>query len=156
MPLDFPIHPPAKDVQKYLESYAEHFNVLPHIQFSTTVDHVERDEVNKKWLVYVRDEKTGTLTPHEFDRVAIATGLLNAKRTPTVKGIERFAGEVVHSREFKVPAKYEGKNVVVVGIGASGADSTSFLVKAKANKVYLSHRAQFFLVSRPRVEPERQ
>jgi dimethylaniline monooxygenase (N-oxide forming) len=34
-----------------------------------------------------------------------------------------------------------------VGVGASGADSTSFLVRAKANKVYLSHRAQFFLVS---------
>ncbi|KAH6892317.1 flavin-binding monooxygenase-like-domain-containing protein [Thelonectria olida] len=147
-PDELPLHPLAKDIQKYLESYAEHFNVLPHIQFSTRVDHVERDEASKKWLVYIKDEKTGSETCRGFDRVAVATGLLNAKRTPEVKGIEKFAGDVMHSREFKMPAKYEGKNVVVVGIGASGADSTSFLVRAKANKVYLSHRAQFFLLPR--------
>ncbi|KAI5461390.1 flavin-binding monooxygenase-like-domain-containing protein [Mariannaea sp. PMI_226] len=147
-PSELPTHPHAKDIQRYLESYANHFGLLSHICFSTAVDHVERDEANNKWLVYTKDQQTMTEKCHSFDRVVVATGILNVKRTPQVRGIEKFAGEVMHSREFKDPVKYEGKNVIVVGVGASGADSTSFLVKAKANKVYLSHRAQFFLVSK--------
>ncbi|KAH7008341.1 flavin-binding monooxygenase-like-domain-containing protein [Ilyonectria destructans] len=147
-PDELPVHPQARDIQTYLESYAKHFNLLPHIEFSTTVDRIERDEAGKKWLVYTKDTNTGSQACRSFDRVALATGILNTKHLPKVRGIEMFAGDAVHSREFKDPSKYTGKNVLVVGIGATGADSTSFLVRAKAAKVYLSHRSQFFLLPR--------
>ncbi|KAF7542518.1 hypothetical protein G7Z17_g11505 [Cylindrodendrum hubeiense] len=147
-PEELPMHPQARDIQKYLESYAEHFNLLPHIEYSTAVDRIERDEAGIKWLVYTRDTKTGSQACRSFDRVAVATGILNTKHVPKIKGIEAFAGDAIHSREFKDPSKYTDKNVLVVGIGATGADSTSFLVKAKASKVYLSHRSQFFLLPR--------
>lgn len=73
--------------------------------------------------------------------------MLNAKNIPNVKDIDKFEGDVLHSRQFKDASKYKDKNVLVVGIGATGADTTSFLVKAGASKVYLSHRGQFYLVS---------
>ncbi|KAH7165957.1 flavin-binding monooxygenase-like-domain-containing protein [Dactylonectria macrodidyma] len=147
-PEELPMHPLAIDVQKYLESYAEHFNLMPHIELSTEVDRVERDEEAKKWLVYTKNAETGFHSCRHFDRVAVATGILNTKHVPKVRGIELFAGDAIHSRQFKDASKYTGKNVLVVGIGATGADSTSFLVRAKAAKVYLSHRSQFLLLPR--------
>lgn len=143
------MHPPAKDLERYLESYAKHFDLIPLIQFSTTVNHIERDETNRKWVVFTSDTKSGVQQRRSFDRIVVAPGIFQTINQPKVKGIEKFAGEAIHSREFKDPSKYKGKNVVVVGVGATGADTTSFLVKAGAEKIYLSHRSQYFLVSTP-------
>lgn len=92
--------------------------------------------------------------PVHLDRIIVAPGIFQTINQPKVKGIEKFAGEAIHSREFKDPTKYKGTNVVVVGVGATGADTTSFLVKAGAEKVYLSHRSQYFLVSTPILESD--
>lgn len=147
--LDFPVHPPQKDLERYFESYAEQFGLYPHIRFSVSVDHVERDEPRKAWRVFLKDVKTGVEEVRTFGRVVVATGMLNTRHLPHVKGLERFSGDAIHSRQFKDASKYQGKNVVVVGIGATGVDSTSFLVKAGTNKVYLSHRGTVFVVRTP-------
>ena len=65
---------------------------------------------------------------------------------PEIKGIEKFAGDAIHSRDFKDPTRYAGKNVLVVGLGSTGADTLSFLDKAGANKLYLSSRSRCSLV----------
>ncbi|RGP71422.1 hypothetical protein FLONG3_7132 [Fusarium longipes] len=146
MPDEFPIHPSQKDIEQYLESYAENFDLLPHIEFSVSVDHIERDEQQGKWRVFIKNVKTGVEEVRYYSRVVVATGMLNTKHMPHVKGIEQFAGDAIHSRQFKDASKYRGKNVVVVGVGATGIDSTSFLVKAGANKVYSSHRGTIFVL----------
>ncbi|KAM0546701.1 hypothetical protein ACHAPJ_010738 [Fusarium lateritium] len=148
MPDDFPVHPPQKDLEKYFESYAQHFDLTRHIQFSTSVESVERDEEQGKWKVVTKKTDTGVEELRVFSRVVLATGMLNTRHLPKVPGLEKFAGDAIHSRQFKDPTKYQGKNVVVVGIGATGVDSTSFLVRAQANKVYVSHRGTVFVLPR--------
>ncbi|KAF4443852.1 putative H+-transporting ATPase, vacuolar, 67K chain [Fusarium austroafricanum] len=140
MPDEFPVHPPQKDFERYFESYAEHFGLYPYIEFSISVDRVERDEQENVWRVFTNNVKTGLEEVKTFSRVVVATGMLNTRHLPHVKGLNKFAGDVIHSQQFKDASKYQGKNVVIVGIGATGVDSTSFLVKGGANKVYLSHR----------------
>jgi dimethylaniline monooxygenase (N-oxide forming) len=140
------MHPPQKDLERYFESYAEKFALFPHIELSVSVDHIERDEKQKKWRVLTRNVKTGVEEVRSYSRVVVATGMLNTKHMPHVKGIEQFTGDAIHSRQFKDASKYRGKNVIVVGVGATGVDSTSFLVEAGANKVYASHRGTVFVV----------
>ncbi|KAG5753746.1 hypothetical protein H9Q70_003623 [Fusarium xylarioides] len=148
MPDDFPVHPPQKDLERYFESYTEKFGLYPHIRFSVSVYHIERDEPRKAWRVFLKDVKTGVEEIRTFGRVVVATGMLNTRHLPHVKGLEKFSGDAIHSRQFKDASKYQSKNVVVVGIGATGVDSTSFLVKAGTNKVYLSHRGTVFVLPR--------
>lgn len=74
--------------------------------------------------------------------------MLNIPRMPSFKGSDLFGGDIMHSHEFKDPTKYEGKRVLVVGVGATGADTQSFLKRANAKKIYLSHRKQMLLVCR--------
>lgn len=76
---DVPACPPGKDIIKYLETYADKFDVNKYIKFSTKVAKVERDESRRKWLVtsVQADAEDGSNPPietKEFDRIIIATG----------------------------------------------------------------------------------
>jgi dimethylaniline monooxygenase (N-oxide forming) len=129
-----------------LLSYANHFDLTPCIRFSEGVDKVYRDESDQIWMVKTVNVKTGKEETHPFDKVVLATGILNTPKRIKVKGSEAFQGEIIHSREIKDPSKYRGKNVMVVGVGATGADTAVFLKQAGASNIYLSHRGQYFLV----------
>ena len=143
--LETPIFPPIKYVEDYVEKYARLNDLLPHIQFSTEVLLIERDEAAGKWTVHTRTAAGGN-REHSFDRVLVANGMLKEPNMPKIKGLEKFAGSAIHSREFKDVAKYEGKRVLVVGIGPTGSDSASFLKEHKAAKIWISHRGQPLLV----------
>ncbi|KAI1839941.1 hypothetical protein JX266_013859 [Neoarthrinium moseri] len=146
---DVELHPSARSIENYLESYAKHFGLVSHIHFGTKVDQVERDEVTGKWKVSTQTISDNELSPvecQEFDRIVMATGMLNKKNTVSFPGQDRFIGEIIHSREFKDPYRYTGKNILVVGIGATGVDTTTFLKKAGAARIYLSHRGQTYLM----------
>ncbi|GKT46232.1 monooxygenase aurF [Colletotrichum spaethianum] len=88
---------------------------------------------------------------HVFDRLVLANGQLSTPHKIDIKGIEKFEGDAVHSVQFKDPSRYEGKNVLIVGVGATGADTQSFLQKAKARSVHMSHRGQYYLSAEHRI-----
>ncbi|KAH8908315.1 FAD/NAD(P)-binding domain-containing protein [Coniochaeta sp. PMI_546] len=143
-------HPSAAHVQEYLELYAQKFDLIPHVKLNTEAVKVERNEELNKWTVSTRDLTVGPdgpVTDHLFDRVVVVTGMLNVPNLPKYKGSELFEGEIIHSRQFRNAEKYKGKNVIVVGVGASATDTQSFLVTAGA-KVYLSHRDSFIVLPR--------
>src|SRR5688572_33505537 len=54
MPSSYPQWPTGAQVQQYLENYAEHFNVTPHIRFQTTVTNLEFQD--GEWQMDVYDE----------------------------------------------------------------------------------------------------
>ncbi|KAM0816745.1 putative Flavin-binding monooxygenase-like-domain-containing protein [Seiridium cardinale] len=148
---DVAVHPSSKSIREYLESYARHFDLLQHIKFSTRVLKVERDDATGKWIVHTQDaSRSASVTPTQqvFDRLVVATGLLNGRNMVNIPRVKEFSGDVLHSQGFKDAYRYTGKNVLVVGIGATGADTTSFLKKAGAANIYLSHRGQTYLLPR--------
>lgn len=67
---------------------------------------------------------------------------------PSFPGRDLFKGHVIHSREFKKPSDFKGKNVAVLGIGNNAADISTSLV-GHVNKIYLSHRRGDNLVVLP-------
>lgn len=144
--LDYPSFPSAQQIGNYLEAYADKFELIKHIELSTAVTSIRRDEEDGVWVVSTKHTKTGDEEEREYDRVVLATGGLNVVNMPEIKGIEKFAGDAIHSRDFKDPTRYAGKNVLVVGLGSTGADTLSFLEKAGANKLYLSSRSRCSLV----------
>lgn len=83
-------------MQKYLESYASHFDLLPKIRFETVVTGVFRDEAAGKWAVEI--EGSGR---QMFDKVVLATGINAQPHIPHLEGLENFSGNIVHSQGFK-------------------------------------------------------
>ena len=105
---------------KYLQDYCKKFDLEKHIKFSTTVSKVELREGDKWYVEAV--SKDGTKHAGMYDGVCVASGNFQTAKVPNFPGIGDFKGELVHASEYKRPDQFEGKNVVVIGLGESGAD----------------------------------
>ncbi|KFY16435.1 hypothetical protein V492_01344 [Pseudogymnoascus sp. VKM F-4246] len=141
-----PDFPTGAQVQRYLEDYADHFQFRPTFRLGTTVTGIDRSEKSETWTVsIIRPDSNAT--EEEFDKVIITNGTFHSPVMPEVSGIDDFGGEVIHSQSFKDPNDFKGKNVVVVGLSNSAADTAVELSKVAAN-VYLSHRSGAWILPR--------
>lgn len=137
---DFPISNKYLDYMSnqryldYIEEYVEAFKLVEHISFGTTVDSVSKSD-DGTWSVTAT--KDGRAETRVYRDVVIATGLFRTPKYPSYfsAGTE---GQT-HAAYYRTPAPYEGKNVLVVGLGNSGADIACDLV-SRAAKVSLSTR----------------
>lgn len=113
MPDKFPEYPSHAQALEYLRSYAEQYQLLPLIQFSTRVERVEKS--GTLWHVRFADGTT-----RRYRGVVIANGHHCVPNLPEIPG--EFRGEFLHSHEYKTAAQLRGKRVLVIGAGNSGAD----------------------------------
>ncbi|MFV1999453.1 MAG: flavin-containing monooxygenase [Acidimicrobiia bacterium] len=105
-------------VLEYLESYAETFDLGDWIRFRHRVVMVKPE--GERWSVEVDDLASGTTSIDVYDAVVVASGHHWDPNMPTHQG--EFTGEILHAREYRTPDRFIGKNVVVVGLGNTGAD----------------------------------
>jgi dimethylaniline monooxygenase (N-oxide forming) / hypotaurine monooxygenase len=89
----------------------------------------------------------GKVVTEQFDAVMMCTGHHSVPRMPDFRGMKNFQGKQMHSHAYKDHQGFEGKNVVVVGIGNSGVDVAVELSRF-ANQVYLSTRSGAWILPR--------
>lgn len=150
---DFPIpnhYPPFlhhTQLMEYFRSYARHFDLEQYLRLSHQVVRVERGELGGRagWLVtYKHGGRTRTAV---FDAVAVCSGHHWSPNRPTFAGMDNFKGRQMHSHSYKDHHGFEGKNVVVVGIGNSGVDIAVELSRV-AKSVHLSTRSGAWIFKR--------
>jgi len=112
-----PIFPSRRDFVAYLHRYVEVFE-LP-IETGKMVTAVERN--GSDWVVRTDAGDIGATS------VVMATGIVSAPRMPSIPGLERFRGRVMHSVDYRRPSGFEGRRVLVVGVGNSGGEIGSEL-----------------------------
>ena len=117
-----PLFPSRRDFLAYLHRYAEALK-LP-IETRRNVIALERR--SDEWLV--RTDR-GDIIARD---VVMATGIIASPRLPDIPGRERFRGRVMHSVEYRRPAGFAGRRVLVVGVGNSGGEIGSELANAGA------------------------
>ncbi|KAH7312590.1 flavin-binding monooxygenase-like-domain-containing protein [Stachybotrys elegans] len=145
IPRDQPLFLNRSQAQSYFRSYAEHFNLLEHIRFGIAVNHVVRADSGDKWIVHATDScRTVSLT---FDKVVFATGCEALPRWPEMPGRSNFTGIVLHAQNYKSPEAFEGKRVLVVGIGNTACDIALGL-KGHASTIFQAYRRGRVVVSR--------
>lgn len=123
-------------VLEYLESYADAFGLRGSVRFRHRVTKVE--PVEDRWTVEVVDLETNSRTIDSFDAVVVASGHHWDPNTPTYQG--EFDGETLHAQEYRTPDPFIGKDVIVVGLGNTGADIACEL-SWHAKSVTLSSRS---------------
>lgn len=134
MPEEYPDYPHHSQIVDYFESYVDHFGFRDRLTFSTEVKSVQPTE-DGRWKVTVEDgagERSRV-----YGAVAVANGHHWCARWPDFEG--DFEGEVMHSHDYETPEGFEGKRVLVVGIGNSGVDIACETSRI-AEKVFLSTR----------------
>lgn len=108
----------VKDVQHYLERYAEHFHLNSSLHYHNEVISVQ--ERGNQWEVLVK--KDDNISEHIFDGVALCQGSFWQPNFPFFKGLDEFTGKVIHSSQYFDNTIFQGKRVLVVGNGVSAMD----------------------------------
>ena len=125
-PADYPTYVSRLQVVEYLEQYAEHFNIKP--LFNQTVIGIRRG-VDGQWQVQT---ETDLFTA---ERVVVSTGYNRIPYQPTLPGLHDFRGIVWHSHEYRNGAAFRDEDVLVVGMGNTGAELALDLLEHDARPV---------------------
>ncbi|MFC9278164.1 flavin-containing monooxygenase [Streptomyces collinus] len=129
------------DVVRYLEKYAEHHEL--EIVTGVEVFRIERSADGAGWLLHASGgrELTGSA-------VVVATGYNHTPRVPDWPGLDGFGGEFTHAGHYRNAEPYAGRDVLVVGVGNTGAEIAVDLVEGGAARVRLAVRTAPHIVRR--------
>ncbi|KAL3870667.1 hypothetical protein ACJMK2_038712 [Sinanodonta woodiana] len=150
IPKEFPVFMHNTNVLKYFHMYADHFGLKKHVRFNTEVNCIKRANnfsETGQWDVQVTDKMNMKTENLIFDGVLICTGHHADKNMPVISGLDKFKGKVIHSHDYKDSRGYEGKRIVIIGIGNSGGDVAVELSRV-ASQVYLSTRRGSWVLNR--------
>ena len=116
-PESAPIYPDHVQMAQYLVDYADRFGLRRHIRFRSQVTSVEQ-AAGGAWVVTLANG-----THERFDAVVVATGHQGVPSHPPFA--KDFSGEYLHSHSYRLPERFKGKEVLVVGAGNSACDIAS-------------------------------
>ncbi|MFF8972296.1 flavin-containing monooxygenase [Streptomyces sp. NPDC014995] len=121
------------DVVRYLEKYAEHHEL--ELVTGVEVSRVERTPDGTGWLLRASGgrELTGAA-------VVVATGYNHTPYLPDWPGREAYTGDLTHACAYRDGKPYAGRDVLVVGVGNTGAEIAVDLVESGAERVRLAVR----------------
>ncbi|KAL7918787.1 hypothetical protein ACQKWADRAFT_316255 [Trichoderma austrokoningii] len=123
---------------EYLDDYATHFELWPHINLNTWVKSVRRGGSREHIVTY--RTSTGEEIEWECDAITVCSGVHAAPNIPDLPGVEHVP-IVMHSSEFKSREQFgKGKTVMVVGSGETAADIAYLAVTGDTDRVILCHR----------------
>ncbi|AEH85334.1 MULTISPECIES: NAD(P)/FAD-dependent oxidoreductase [Mesorhizobium] len=129
-PTGTPAFPPREVVIRHMNDFRE-TNRLP-VEFGVAVETIVFR--GDHWAI--RTSAGSRLARH----VVVATGRDRQPFTPQWKGMQAFAGRIVHSADFGDATTYAGKKVLVVGAGNSGFDALNHLADVDTSAIWLSAR----------------
>lgn len=120
---DYPTYPNHRQIALYFDRFVDNFGFRDKIRFRTEVVAVTPDG-SGEWDVSVRKRGNERATKQHYGAVLVANGHHWDARwpEPAFPGADTFTGEQQHSHYYKTFDAYEGKRVLVLGIGNSACD----------------------------------
>ena len=124
------------DVVAYLDEMAHDLRVRPGV----TVERVDPD--GPGWVL------STSAGPVPARDVVIATGYNHTPLAPSWPGVDGYTGELLHAADYRSGAPFAGRDVLVVGVGNTGAEIAVDLVESGARSVRLAVRTPPHIVRR--------
>ncbi|MFJ6054412.1 flavin-containing monooxygenase [Streptomyces sp. NPDC092307] len=126
------------DVVRYLEKYAE-FHELELVT-GVEVTRIEpapeaEGEGEGGWILHASGGRELSAAA-----VVVATGFNHTPALPDWPGRDTYEGRLLHARKYRNPQPYAGQDVLVVGVGNTGAEIAVDLVEGGAARVRLAVR----------------
>jgi hypothetical protein len=112
-PAEAPRYVPRQGVVDYLEAYAQHHGIAP-VRGQTVVRITHE---GGQWCAHLASGPV-----FAAPQLVLATGANREPLVPLLPGQHLFAGRVLHSREYRNAQPFQGRRVLVVGMGNTGAE----------------------------------
>ena len=138
------------EILDYIRSTAAESGVEQHIEYGQRVVGASWSSGDARWTVEARDRSTGESTTRTCRFLYLCTGYYDyeAGHTPDWEGLADFGGELVHPQHWPHDIALAGKNVVVVGSGATAVTLVPALA-AQGAHVTMLQRSPSYVLSLP-------
>jgi cation diffusion facilitator CzcD-associated flavoprotein CzcO len=146
-------HTGQDDIERYIQTLARKHGVDEVTHYNTRVDEIKKAPGSERWTVRTLELDKRQQIPRlveqywEFDFIVIASGHYNLPRIPDTIGLGEwkaaFTDRVIHSKQYRRPDRFRGKNLLIVGAGVSSVDICRELGEV-ANRIYQSVRGGAF------------
>ncbi|WP_335933694.1 flavin-containing monooxygenase [Streptomyces sp. PTD5-9] len=129
------------DVVRYLEKYAEHHEL--EVVTGVEVSRVDPAPDGTGWQLTASGGRMLT-----GRAVVVATGFNHTPHIPDWPGRSGFTGGFAHASGYRDAAPYTGRDVLVVGVGNTGAEIAVDLAEGGASRVRIAVRTVPHIVRR--------
>src|SRR5690606_23816655 len=131
------------EIHDYQLQLTKKYGLRAFIRFNTEVVACRFDEATALWNITTVDGETLTANV-----VVSALGQLNRPAYPKIEGMETFKGTSFHSARWNHDYDLTGKNVCVIGNGASAIQFVPEIVD-QVKKLTIFQRSANWVVSKP-------
>jgi len=151
-------HPKAiadgPDILDYIRETASEYGVDRRIHFGHRVVRAEWSTDEARWTVEAERGDTQETVHFTCGFLFTCCGYYRYDEgyTPEFKGAERFGGRIVHPQHWPEDVDYAGKQVVVIGSGATAVTLVPTMARSAAH-VTMLQRSPTYIVSLPAEDP---
>ena len=144
----------GSDILNYLKETAEQFGIDHQIQYDTRVVKVIWTSEQARWTVEMEDGRTRVRSTLTCSFLFMCSGYYSYDQghTPDFPGADRFQGRIVHPQDWPKDLDYAGKQVVIIGSGATAVTLVPSMAKTAAH-VTMLQRSPTYIVARPALDP---
>jgi cation diffusion facilitator CzcD-associated flavoprotein CzcO len=135
--------PEQPEILDYLNEVTDRFGLRSHLRLDTELTSATWDEDGQRWLLRFADG-----AEDEADVIVAATGQLNRPQVPDIPGLGGFTGTTFHSARWDHDHDLAGRDVAVIGIGASAIQFVPEVAK-EARRLTLFQRSSNFVAPKP-------
>ncbi|MDG1818481.1 MAG: NAD(P)/FAD-dependent oxidoreductase [Porticoccaceae bacterium] len=138
-------------IRNYIHETAAEYGIEKHIQYQRRVISADWDSSTAQWTLSI--ERVGD--DSEFETVTCSfiyscTGYYRYDQgyTPDFPGAEQFKGQLIHPQQWPEDLDYSGKQVVIIGSGATAITLVPSMAKTAAH-ITMLQRSPTYVISRP-------
>lgn len=137
-------------ILQYLRETAEAFGIDQQIRFNHRVQRASWSSADAQWTVEVVRGPDQELVSVTCNFLCMCTGYYDYEQgyTPAWPGIEHFPGRIVHPQQWSEDLDYTGKQVVIIGSGATAVTLVPAIAERAAH-VTMLQRSPTYIVARP-------
>jgi cation diffusion facilitator CzcD-associated flavoprotein CzcO len=140
------MYPGQAEIHAYMKRCVEKYRLAPYIRLKTSLCEAVWSEGENLWEV-LAEEATGAAVKIRARALVSGMGGLHVPYVPKLPGIEKFAGPSFHSARWDNDVELAGKNVAVIGTGASAIQFVPQIAE-KTGKLSLFQRTPPWIVPR--------
>ncbi|HEY5338878.1 MAG TPA: NAD(P)/FAD-dependent oxidoreductase, partial [Rhizomicrobium sp.] len=137
-------------IRKYVRDTASENGIDKNIRFGHQVKSADWSTENARWTVEAESGPQKFIVRFTCNFLFMCSGYYDyaGGYTPDFPGAANFAGRIVHPQKWPDDLDYKGKNVVVIGSGATAVTLVPEMAKEAAH-VTMLQRSPTYVVSRP-------
>jgi monooxygenase len=140
----------GNEILDYLQETAAQYGIDRKIQFNLRVVKVEWSSELAQWTVQMERGSSREPVTITCSFLFMCSGYYSYEKghTPHFPGVDRFKGRMVHPQNWPADLDYAGKQVVVIGSGATAVTLVPSMARTAAH-VTMLQRSPTYIVARP-------